>query len=45
MILNHTFHLLCAWRRYRICVRELSQLSDLQLTDIGVARSSITSVA
>ena len=45
MILSHAIHLLCAWRRYRTCVRELSQLSDRELTDIGLTRSGIASVA
>lgn len=45
MILVHLVHVFCAWRQYRACVRELSQLSDLELTDLGLSRSGIMSVA
>lgn len=34
-----------AWRRYRATVRELSQLSDSELGDIGISRGDIESVA
>jgi uncharacterized protein YjiS (DUF1127 family) len=30
-----------AWRRYREAVRELSQLSDRELNDIGIRRGDI----
>ena len=30
-----------AWRRYRDAVRELSQLSDRELADIGIRRGDI----
>jgi uncharacterized protein YjiS (DUF1127 family) len=30
-----------AWRRYREAVRELSQLSDQELSDIGIRRGDI----
>lgn len=30
-----------AWRRYREAVRELSQLSDRELNDIGIRRGEI----
>jgi uncharacterized protein YjiS (DUF1127 family) len=33
------------WSRYQQGVRELSQLSDRELADIGVARSEITAIA
>jgi uncharacterized protein YjiS (DUF1127 family) len=33
------------WRRYRACVRELAQLSDRELSDIGLCRSDIPFVA
>ena len=32
---------LTAWRRYREAVRELSQLSDRELDDIGIRRGGI----
>jgi uncharacterized protein YjiS (DUF1127 family) len=32
---------LTAWRRYRDAVRELSQLSDRELSDIGISRGDI----
>jgi uncharacterized protein YjiS (DUF1127 family) len=32
---------LSAWRRYRDAVRELSQLSDRELCDIGIRRGDI----
>ena len=32
---------LSAWRRYREAVRELSQLSDRELNDIGIRRGDI----
>jgi uncharacterized protein YjiS (DUF1127 family) len=35
---------LAAWRRYREAVRELSQLSDRELDDIGIRRGDIESV-
>ena len=33
------------WSRYQQGVHELSQLSDRELADIGVARSEITAIA
>jgi len=36
---------LAAWRRYRDAVRELSQLSDRELDDIGVRRGDIPFIA
>jgi uncharacterized protein YjiS (DUF1127 family) len=33
------------WRRYRICRRELAQLSDRELHDIGLSRSEIAYIA
>ena len=36
---------LSGWRRYRDAVRELSQLSDRELTDIGIGRDEIRSIA
>ncbi len=34
-----------AWRRYRHSVRELSQLSDRELHDLGICRADIELVA
>lgn len=34
-----------AWRRYRESVRELSRLSDRELSDLGISRSDIEFVA
>jgi uncharacterized protein YjiS (DUF1127 family) len=45
MLLLHIIHALQAWRRYRTCLRELSELSDHELADIGLTRSGISSVA
>lgn len=36
---------LSAWRRYRDAVRELSQLTDRELEDIGVRRGDIPFIA
>ena len=36
---------LAAWRRYREAVRELSQLTDRELDDIGIRRGDIAFVA
>ncbi len=36
---------LSAWRRYREAVRELSQMSDHELGDIGISRSDIERIA
>ena len=33
------------WRRYRSSVRELSQLSDRELADLGISRADIEFVA
>lgn len=34
-----------AWRRYRVSVRELSRLSDRELSDLGIVRADIEFVA
>ena len=34
-----------AWRRYRGAVRELSQLTDRELADIGIRRGDIDDIA
>jgi len=35
---------LSAWRRYREAVRELSQMTDRELSDIGIRRGEIESI-
>jgi uncharacterized protein YjiS (DUF1127 family) len=35
---------LSAWRRYRDAVRELSQLTDRELSDIGIRRGDIETI-
>ena len=34
-----------SWRRYRQSVRELSQLSDRELADLGIHRYEIETIA
>jgi uncharacterized protein YjiS (DUF1127 family) len=34
-----------AWRRYRDAMRQLSQLSDHELSDIGIGRGEIEAIA
>jgi len=34
-----------AWRRYRGALREMSQLSDRELADIGIRRGDIEDIA
>jgi uncharacterized protein YjiS (DUF1127 family) len=33
-----------AWRRYRAAVRELTQLTDHELSDIGIRRGDIETI-
>ena len=35
---------LAAWRRYRNSVKELSQLNDRELSDIGIRRGDIETI-
>lgn len=35
---------LLSWRRYRDAVRELSQLTDRELSDIGIRRGDIETI-
>jgi uncharacterized protein YjiS (DUF1127 family) len=35
---------LSAWRRYREAVRELSQMTDRELGDIGIRRGEIETI-
>jgi uncharacterized protein YjiS (DUF1127 family) len=34
-----------AWRRYREAMRQLSELSDHELSDIGIGRGEIEAIA
>ena len=34
-----------SWRRYNASLRELSQLGDRELSDIGISRSDIPRIA
>jgi len=34
-----------AWKRYRVAVRELEQLSDRELSDLGIVRGEIDLIA
>jgi uncharacterized protein YjiS (DUF1127 family) len=45
MILSNLIRLLRRWFRYHKNVRELSQLSERELADIGIGRSEIAAVA
>jgi uncharacterized protein YjiS (DUF1127 family) len=45
MIIANMLELLRAWRRYNSSLRELNQLGDRELSDIGISRSDIPRVA
>lgn len=45
MIIANILELLRAWRRYNSSLRELNQLGDRELSDIGISRSDIPRVA
>ena len=45
MLLSHLMRLLRQWRRYNASLRELNQLGDRELADIGISRSDIPRVA
>ena len=36
---------LATWRKYRDAIRELSQLTDRELNDIGIRRGEIEEIA
>jgi uncharacterized protein YjiS (DUF1127 family) len=40
-----TLRFLQSWKRYNASLRELSQLDDRELADIGISRSDIPRVA
>ena len=45
MLLSHVIRTWRVWLRYRVCVRQLSALNDMELADIGVSRSGIHWIA
>jgi uncharacterized protein YjiS (DUF1127 family) len=45
MILAHITRFLRQWRRYNQSVRELSRLSDRELSDIGLSRAEIAAAS
>lgn len=45
MIVSYVLSKIRAWVRYRETVRELSQLSDRELSDVGLSRWQIPYVA
>jgi uncharacterized protein YjiS (DUF1127 family) len=45
MIIANMLELLRSWRRYNASLRELNQLGDRELSDIGISRSDISRVA
>lgn len=45
MIIANVLELIRSWRRYNASLRELNQLGDRELSDIGISRSDIPRVA
>jgi len=45
MLLSQILRFLRQWRRYNSNLRELNQLGDRELADIGISRSDIPRVA
>ena len=45
MYIAKLIHFLRAWRKYNASVRELSNLGDRELADIGISRGDIPAVA
>lgn len=45
MLLTNLVRFLQRWRRYNRSLRELSRLTDRELTDIGINRGDIPAVA
>jgi uncharacterized protein YjiS (DUF1127 family) len=45
MSITSIVHLYQAWRRHEAVRRELSQLTDRELADIGITRSDIERIA
>jgi uncharacterized protein YjiS (DUF1127 family) len=45
MFVTYILSKICAYKLYRQTMRELSELSDCEVTDLGVARFDISRVA
>jgi uncharacterized protein YjiS (DUF1127 family) len=45
MFIANVLGLLRSWRRYNASLRELNQLGDRELSDIGISRSDIPRIA
>jgi uncharacterized protein YjiS (DUF1127 family) len=45
MLIANVLGLLRSWRRYNASLRELNQLGDRELSDIGISRSDIPRIA
>ena len=45
MFIANVLGLLRSWRRYNVSLRELNQLGDRELQDIGISRSDIPRIA
>lgn len=44
-MLKNVVETIQSWRRRQDCIRELSQLTDRELADIGIHRSDIGAIA
>jgi len=45
MFISNFVRVIAEWRRYRVAIRELSNLSDRDLRDIGLNRGKIRHAA
>jgi uncharacterized protein YjiS (DUF1127 family) len=45
MFLSQVVRFLRQWRRYNASLRELNQLGDRELADLGISRSDIPRIA
>jgi len=45
MAVANVLEVLRSWRRYNRSLRELNQLADRELSDIGISRSDIPRIA
>jgi uncharacterized protein YjiS (DUF1127 family) len=44
-MLKNVLETIRSWRRQQDCIRELSQLTDRELADLGIHRSEIGAIA